>query len=254
MRPKFVAGNWKMHTSAATARQLASAVVKGLGTEGRVRVVLCPPFPYLALVGDVLRGSPVALAAQNLYPEQEGAFTGEVSPAMLLDVGCKYVLLGHSERRRKPELAESNAFINRKVHAALAAGLHAILCLGETLEERKAGQTEAALEAQLAGSLAGLDPARMGRVVIAYEPVWAIGTGHSATLEQAQQVHAFLRRRIRETFGEESAAAVPIQDGGSVKPDNAAALLREPDVDGALVGGTSLDADHFLAIVRAALP
>ena len=173
---------------------------------------------------------------------------------MLVDVGCKYVILGHSERRRKPELAESNAFINRKVHAALAAGLHPILCLGETLEERQAGQTEAVLEAQLAGSLAGLDPDRLARVVLAYEPVWAIGTGHSVTPDQAQQVHAFLRRRIRETFGEEAAAAIPILDGGSVKPDNAAALLRQPDVDGALVGGTSLNADQFLAVVRAALP
>ena len=254
MRPKFVVGNWKMHTSAASARRLASAVAHGLGTEGRVRVALCPPFPYLALVGDVLRGSPVALGAQNLYPEPEGAFTGEISPAMLRDVGCQYVLLGHSERRRKPELAESNAFINRKVHAALAAGLHAILCLGETLEERQVGQTDAVLAAQLAGSLSGLDPARMARVVLAYEPVWAIGTGHCATAEQAQQVHAFLRRRIRETFGEGTAAALLIQDGGSVKPDNAPALLRQPDVDGALVGGASLDADQFLAIVGAALP
>jgi triosephosphate isomerase len=243
-----------MHTSAATARQLASAVVHGLGTEGRVRVALCPPFPYLALVGDVLRGSSVGLGAQNLYPEHEGAFTGEVSPAMLLDVGCKYVILGHSERRRKPELAESNAFINHKVHTALATGLHVILCLGETLEERKAGQTEAVLQTQLAGSLASLDPARMARVVLAYEPVWAIGTGHSATLEQAQQVHAFLRRRIWEAFGEETAAALPIQAGGSVTPENAAELLRLPDVDGALVGGASLIADQFLGIVRAALP
>src|SRR6516225_7123367 len=177
-----------MHTSAATARQLASAVVHGLGPEGRVRVALCPPFPYLALVGDVLRGSSVGLGAQNLYPEHEGAFTGEVSPAMLLDVGCKYVILGHSERRHKPELAESNAFINRKVHAALAAGLHPILCLGETLEERKTGQTEAVLEGQLASGLAGLDTARAAQVLLAYEPVWAIGTGHNATPEQAQQV------------------------------------------------------------------
>jgi triosephosphate isomerase len=242
-----------MHTSAAAARQLATAVVHGLGTEGRVRVALFPPFPYLAPVGDVMRGSPVALGAQNLYPEPEGAFTGEVSPAMLLDVGCKYVLLGHSERRRKPELAEANALIHRKVHSALAAGLHALLCLGETLEERQAGQTEAVLEAQLAGCLPGLDPAGVARLVLAYEPVWAIGTGHSATVEQAQQVHAFLRRRIRETFGEEAAAAIPILDGGSVKPDNAAALLRQPDVDGALVGGACLNADQFLAIARAAL-
>jgi triosephosphate isomerase len=243
-----------MHTTAATARQLASSMVRGLGAEGRVNVAVCPPFPYLALVSEVLRGSSVALGAQDLYPEKEGAFTGEVSPAMLVDVGCKYVILGHSERRRKSEFAESDALINRKMHAALAAGLHPILCLGETLEERKAGQTEAVLQAQLAESLAGLDPSRMARVVLAYEPVWAIGTGHSATPDQAQQVHAFLRRWIRATFGEETAAALPIQDGGSVKPDNAAALLRQPDVDGALVGGASLNADYFLAIVRAALP
>jgi triosephosphate isomerase len=243
-----------MHTTAATARHLASAVVRGLGAGGRVQVAVCPPFPYLTLVGEVLRGSPVALGAQNLYPEQEGAFTGEVSPAMLVDVGCKYVILGHSERRRKSELAESNAVINRKIHAALAAGLHAILCLGETLEERQAGQTEAVLRAQLAESLAGLDPTRMTQVVLAYEPVWAIGTGHSATPDQAQQAHAFLRQWIRETIGEETAAAIPIQDGGSVNPDNAAALLEQPDVDGALVGGASLNADQFLAIVRAAVP
>jgi triosephosphate isomerase len=254
MRSKFIAGNWKMHTAAATARQLASSVVRGLGAEGRVKVAVCPPFPYLALVGDVLRGSPVALGAQNLYPEKEGAFTGEVSPAMLVDVNCKYVILGHSERRHKPELAESDALINRKIHAALAAGLHAILCLGETLEERQAGRTEAVLLAQLAASLAGVDAPRMARVVLAYEPVWAIGTGHSATPDQAQQVHAFLRQWVRETFGEETAAALPIQDGGSVNPDNAAALLRQPDVDGALVGGASLNADQFLAIIRVALP
>jgi triosephosphate isomerase len=254
MRPKFIAGNWKMHTTASTARQLASSVVRGLGAEDRVKVAVCPPLPYLALVGDVLRGSRVALGAQNLYPEMEGAFTGEVSPAMLVDVGCTYVILGHSERRRKPELAESDAFINCKVHAALAAGLNVILCLGETLEERRAEQTEAVLGAQLAGSLAGVDASHMARVVLAYEPVWAIGTGHSATPEHAQQVHANLRQRIRETFGAETAVALSIQDGGSIKPDNAAALLRQPDVDGALVGGASLHAGDFLAIVRAASP
>jgi triosephosphate isomerase len=194
----------------------------------------------------------VALGAQDLYPEKEGAFTGEVSPAMLVDVGCKYVILGHSERRRKPEFAESDALVNRKIHAALAAGLHAILCLGETLEERKAGQTESVLQSQLAASCAGLDVSHMARVVLAYEPVWAIGTGHNATPDEAQQGHAFLRQRILEMFGPETAAGLLIQDGGSVKPDNAAALLRQPDVDGALVGGASLDADCFLAIVRAA--
>jgi triosephosphate isomerase len=243
-----------LHTTAATARQLASSVVRGLGAESRVQVAVCPPFPYLALVGDVLRGSPVTLGAQNLYPENGGAFTGEVSTAMLVDLGCKYVILGHSERRRKPELGESGPFINRKIHAALASGLHAILCLGETLEERQSGQTQAVLRAQLAESLAGLDRSRMARVVLAYEPVWAIGTGHNATPDQAQQVHAFLRQWVRDTFGEETAAALLIMDGGSVKPDNAAALLRQPDVDGALVGGASLNADTFLAIVRAAVP
>ena len=162
MRKKFIAGNWKMFTTAATARQLAAAVVGGLGGDDRVTVAVCPPFPYLLPVAETLRGSPVGLGAQNLYPEKEGAFTGEVSPGMLVDLGCEYVILGHSERRRKPELAESDALINRKIHAALAAGLHAILCLGETLEERKAGQTEAVLRAQLAESLAGLDPPPYG--------------------------------------------------------------------------------------------
>jgi triosephosphate isomerase len=254
MRPKFVAGNWKMHTTATTARQLASALVRGLGAEGRITVVVCPPFPFLPLVGDVLQGSPVALGAQNLYPESEGAFTGEVSPPMLLDVGCKYVIVGHSERRHIADVAESNAFINRKVHAALSAGLDVIVPFGETLEERQAGKTEAVLETQLAGSLAGLDAALMKRVALAYEPVWAIGTGQNAAPEQAQQVHAFLRGRIGDTFGEETAAGLCIQYGGSVNANNAASMLRQPDVDGALVGGASLHADQFLAVVRAGLP
>jgi triosephosphate isomerase len=241
-----------MHTTAAAASELASAVVHALGPTAPVKVAVCPPYPYLAVVGKALLGSPVALGAQNLYPEKEGALTGEVSAAMLVDLDCTYVILGHSERRHNPELAESDAFISRKVHVALAAGLHVILCVGETLEEREAGRMETVLAAQLAGSLANLDPSRMGQVVLAYEPVWAIGTGHNATSDQAQQAHAFLRRRIREMFGEDSAAALTIQYGGSVKPDNAAALLRQPDVDGALVGGASLNADQFTAIVRAA--
>jgi triosephosphate isomerase len=252
MRKKFVAGNWKMFTNQTTARQLAAALVRGLGGEQRISVAVCPPFPYLPVVAEALKGSPVALGAQNCYCEKEGAFTGEVSPAMLVDVGCRYVILGHNERRQK--LGETDAFINRKVHAALTAGLEVILCLGETLQERQANRTEAVLDTQLSGSLAGLDAAGLRRVVLAYEPVWAIGTGQNATPEQAQQAHAFLRGRIRERFGEESASALPIQYGGSVKPDNAASLFRQPDVDGGLIGGASLNADHFLAIVRAALP
>jgi len=252
MRKKMVVGNWKMYTNTATARALAAAVVKGLGDETRVTVGVCPPAPYLLSVAEVLRGSLVALGAQNCYFEKEGAFTGEVSPTMLTDVGCRYVILGHSERRHK--LGESDAFINRKVHAALAAGLHVILCLGETLAERQANQTEAVLDTQLQGSFAGLDAQALPRIVLAYEPVWAIGTGQNATPEQAQAAHAFLRGRIAERFGQPAAQSLLIQYGGSVKPDNAATLMHQPDVDGGLIGGASLNADQFLAIVRAALP
>jgi triosephosphate isomerase len=251
MRTKFVAGNWKMYTNASGARQLAQAVVQGLGGEDRVRVALCPPFPYLLVVGEVLRGSRVLLGAQNVYPEAEGAFTGEVSPPMLLDCGCRYVIVGHSERRHI--LGETDAFVNRKVRAALAAGLRVILCVGETLAEREGNRTEQVLQTQLAGGLAGLEAAALAELVIAYEPVWAIGTGRNATPEQAQAAHAFIRGWVREKFGEETAGRLPIQYGGSVKPDNAASLLRQPDVDGALAGGASLKADAFLAIVRAAL-
>jgi triosephosphate isomerase len=251
MRKKFVAGNWKMYTTGATAKQLAAAVVKGLGSEDRVTVAVCPPFPYLIPVAETLRGSRVGLGAQNVYPEKEGAFTGEVSPGMLTDAGCRYVIVGHSERRHK--LGETDAFINRKVHAALAAGLTVILCIGETLEEREANRTEAVLAGQLAGSLSGITPTTLGGIVVAYEPVWAIGTGRNATPDQAQQAHAFIRRHMAKMCSEETARVLPIQYGGSVKPDNAASLLHQPDVDGALVGGASLQAEQFLAIVRAAL-
>jgi triosephosphate isomerase len=251
MRKKFIAGNWKMFTTAATARELASAVARGVDGETRVSVAVCPPFPYLLPVAEVLRGSSVALGAQDVYAEKEGAFTGEVSPAMLLDVGCRYVIVGHSERRHI--LHEGDALINRKLHAALAAGLRAILGVGETLAEREANRTEAVLDTQLSAGLAGLTADQLAGVVLAYEPVWAIGTGHNATPAQAQEAHAFLRRRVGEMFGEKAASALPIQYGGSVKPDNAAALLGQPDVDGALVGGASLQADSFLAIVRAGI-
>jgi triosephosphate isomerase len=213
-------------------------------------VAVCPPFPYLAAVAEVLRGSAVGLGAQNLYPEKEGAFTGEVSPTMLVDVGCRYVIIGHSERRHK--LGETDAFINRKVKAALAAGLTAILCVGETLAEREANRTQAVLDTQLTADLDGLTAGDLARVVIAYEPVWAIGTGRNATPDQAQAAHAFVRRRVGQLCGAVAAQGLVIQYGGSVKPDNAALLLSQPDVDGALVGGASLNADQFLAIVRAA--
>jgi triosephosphate isomerase len=252
MRQPFVAGNWKMFTTAATAPALAAAVVEGLAGATEVRVAVCPPFPYLLPVAAALRGSPVELGAQDCYTEPEGAYTGEVSPAMLRDCGCRLVILGHSERRHK--IGETDDLINRKVRAARAAGLDVILCVGETLAERQAEQTEAVLDGQLTRGLAGLDAAALSGLVVAYEPVWAIGTGHNATPEQAQSAHAFLRRRVGELFGEKAAQTLPIQYGGSVNPGNAAALLRQPDVDGGLIGGASLKADQFLAIVRAARP
>jgi triosephosphate isomerase len=252
MRPQFVAGNWKMHTTAAKARRLAEAVADGVGNEDCVSVAICPPFPFLAIVGEILKGSHVALGAQNLYPEQEGAFTGEVSPTMLLDLGCKYVILGHSERRHK--LGESDTFINQKVRVALAAGLDVILCIGETLDQRKADQTKAVLDRQLVQGLAGVPAETLPSLTIAYEPVWAIGNpGHGATPQQAQEAHAVIRRRFGQLFGEKSAQTLAIQYGGSVKPENAAAILSQHGVDGALIGGASLKAEQFLAIVRAGI-
>jgi triosephosphate isomerase len=252
MRKKFVAGNWKMFTNTELARRLAEAVVQGLAGDDRVTVAVCPPFPYLSEVANILYGSPVALGAQNCYPEKEGAFTGEVSPVMLADVGCRYVILGHSERRHK--LAERDDFINRKIHAALAAGLEVIFCVGETLADRVQGFTEAVLATQFDAGLAGLSASHLPRITLAYEPVWAIGTGQNATPEQAQDVHCFLRRRVAERFGPAAADALVIQYGGSVKPDNVKSLLHQPDVDGGLIGGASLNAEHFLTIIRLALP
>jgi triosephosphate isomerase len=252
MREKMVVGNWKMHTTAAEATRLAKAAVDGFGMEDRVCVGICPPFPYLALVGEILKGSRVSLGAQNLYPETEGAFTGEVSPTMLLDLGCKYVILGHSERRKK--LGESDAFINQKVRFALATGLHVILCIGETLEQRAANQTEAVLDHQMMQGLAGLAAESLPQLSIAYEPIWAIGNpGHHATPQQAEEAHAIIRRRFGRMFEEKAAQSLVIQYGGSVKPENAASLLGRPGVDGALIGGASLNADQFLAIVHAGI-
>src|SRR5690349_4202540 len=238
VRTKFVAGNWKMFTNAQSGRELAAVVARGVGDDDRVRVAVCPPYPYLALIGEVLQGSRVALGAQNLYPSKEGAFTGEVSPAMLVDVGCQYVIVGHSERRHG--LGEKDAFINQKVKAGLNVGLGVILCVGETLEQRQAGDTEAILDRQLTEGLSGVSRDQVEGVTIAYEPVWAIGTGQNATPEQAQAAHAFLRGRFGQLYGAEGAATLTIQYGGSVKPDNAAVLMAQPDVDGALVGGASL--------------
>ena len=204
IQKKTIVGNWKMHTNSSDARDLAQGIVDGLIDEEGVSIILCPPFPYLGLVGEILKDSRVALGAQNMYPEEEGAFTGEVSPTMLLDLGCKYVILGHSERRHK--LGESDAFINQKVRLALACGLDIILCVGETLEQRKANQTEALLDRQLNLGLADVPGAALARISIAYEPVWAIGNAdHPATPHQVEDAHAILRGRFGQIFGEKAA-------------------------------------------------
>jgi triosephosphate isomerase len=250
MRKKFIAGNWKMYTNAATAKSLAEGVAKGI-TDNAVTVAVCPPFPWLGLVADAVRGSAVDVGAQNCHFAAEGAYTGDVSPQMLLDAGCKYVIVGHSERRHG--LNEGDLFLNRKVKAATTAGLNVIFCVGELLAEREAKQMEEVLEYQLAAGLAGLSKEAVSKVVVAYEPVWAIGTGKVATPDQAQEAHAFIRKRFASQFGEAAAHSLVIQYGGSVKADNARDLLKLPDVDGALVGGASLKADSFLAIIRAAV-
>jgi triosephosphate isomerase len=251
MRRLFVAGNWKMMTTLKSGTSLASALAAELkGDLPDVEVAVCPPFPYLLPVGEALRGSAVQLGAQNAYFAEPGAFTGEVAVDMLLDVGCKYVILGHSERRHI--LGETDELISRKVHAALAKGLPVILCVGETLDERNASRTEAVLDAQMSGSLAGVDAAGLARVVIAYEPVWAIGTGVTASPAQAEDAHIYLRKWVATHYNSQIAENLRILYGGSVKPDNALTLLQQPNVDGALVGGASLKAEQFLPIVQAA--
>ena len=250
-RTKYVAGNWKMFTSAATAQALALDVARRAQSLSSIKIGLFPPFPYLKLVAEAVRGTAIVVGGQNLYPEKEGAFTGEVSPTMLLDVGCKSVLVGHSERRHK--LGEADAFLNRKALVALAAGLDVIFCIGETLEEREANKTEAVLARQIDAGLKGLTATDFGRLVVAYEPVWAIGTGRNATPQQAQEAHAFIRGQIATRWGQATAQALVILYGGSVKPDNAAFLMSQDQVDGTLVGGASLVAAQFLAIAEAAL-
>ena len=251
MRRPFIAGNWKMNLTRAAAVDLAQGIVKRADKIEGVDMAVCPPSCYLDAVGRAVAGSKVALGAQNMYHEKDGAFTGELSAAMLLDLGCTYVILGHSERRHI--LGETDAAINKKVHAALSAGLIPIVCVGELLSEREAGQTLTVIRRQFDGSLAGLSPDQLATIVIAYEPVWAIGTGKVATPQQAEEVHLALRKIVAERYNGSVAEAVRMQYGGSVKPDNAAVLLKQPDIDGALVGGASLKVDQFLGIVAGAL-
>jgi triosephosphate isomerase len=249
MRRTFIAGNWKMNLDRAAAVALAGAVAKGSAGSAAVDVAVCPPSVYLDAVCGAISGSAIGLGAQNMYFAANGAFTGELSAAMLLDIGCRYVILGHSERRHI--LGETDELVNKKTHAALAAGLAPIVCVGEKLEEREAGRTADVIRSQVDGSLAGVSADQMRRIVIAYEPVWAIGTGRTATPDQAEEVHVDLRRLLAARYNTDVAEAVVIQYGGSVNAKNAAELLAQPNVDGALVGGASLKADEFLSIVQA---
>jgi triosephosphate isomerase len=248
-RQPLIAGNWKMHKTQEEARTLAREIRQGLRPEARAEVMVAPPYTALAAVAGELAGSPIRLAGQDTFWEKQGAYTGAISPVMLLDAGCHYVIVGHSERRHY--FGDTNQDVNRKLLAVLEAGLVPILCIGETIEERQAEKTLKVVAEQLRDGLAGLPGEARGRLVIAYEPVWAIGTGLTATPAQAQEVHAFIRSLLREFLGT-AAETTCILYGGSVTPDNALSLLSEGDIDGALVGGASLKADSFLKIIAAA--
>ncbi len=253
MRRPFVAGNWKMYKTLKTARGLLDGLREQLGPSVPIDVAVCPPAPYLLPMQRAIDGTPIQLGAQNMWYETEGAYTGEVSPQMLRDCGCTYVILGHSERRHTIGKGEDDALINRKVHAAIDAALTPILCIGEKLEQRDAGETEAVLTTQLEGGLSGVAADQVPASVIAYEPVWAIGTGRNATPDQAQEAHEHVRKVVARLYDDATAGAVRIQYGGSVKPGNAAELMGQPDVDGGLIGGASLKAEDFAAIIQATI-
>jgi triosephosphate isomerase (TIM) len=255
MRIPFVVGNWKMHKTVAEALALVTELKNQLAAVKGVATAVAPPFTALAAVAKRLEDSSIGVAAQDCHWETKGAFTGEVSAPMLADVGCGWCIVGHSERRTL--FGETSASVGKKCKAVLAAGMGVIVCIGETEAEREAHRTYDILDEQLAGGLpppGPLEPAVLARLVIAYEPVWAIGTGKTATAAQAQEAHAHIRRRLGERFGAAAAQALRIQYGGSVKGSNAEGLMAEPDIDGALVGGASLEAAEFVAIVKAARP
>ena len=251
MRKTLIAGNWKMNKGIAETADLINALKAQLAAENPHRIiVVCPPFTSLVTASNLLKGSPIKLGAQNMSEHDEGAYTGEVSWKMLKSAGCEYVIVGHSERRQY--FAESNQLINLKAKKALAAGLRPIICVGETLNEREKGITDQVVTTQVTGVLQGLSASDMDRVVIAYEPVWAIGTGRNATPDQAEEVHKLIRELLKQQFGQSVSENVLILYGGSVKPDNAADLLVQSDIDGALVGGACLKADSFVEIIQAA--
>ena len=247
-RSLLIAGNWKMYKDHKDAYAIAAALKEKLADISTIRIVLCPPFTSLQSVGQAIEGSSLLLGAQDIHWEREGAFTGEISAQMLLALGCKYVIIGHSERRLL--FHESSKIVNLKLKTALKEGLSPILCIGETLQERERGKTEEVVEDQLKGAFEDITPEDIGKIVLAYEPVWAIGTGKTATPKQANDVHLFIRRKLEEKYGLEIASRLNILYGGSVKPENAKDLLKEPEIDGALVGGASLEVDSFEKIVR----
>lgn len=246
----LVAGNWKMHTDLVTARNLARDVVEAIRDPGDVNVVVCPPAVSLHAISEVVRSSPVGLGAQNMHDEEYGAYTGEISAPMLRSVGCQYVILGHSERREY--FGETDAGVNAKIKRAFMHDLVPIVCVGELLEDRQAGRAQDVVRTQVEGALAGIAVDDPDWLVMAYEPVWAIGTGETATPKQAQEMHGLIRSLLKERFGENKGRKVEILYGGSVKPQNAEELFEQQDVTGGLIGGASLNAEDFVAIVRAA--
>jgi triosephosphate isomerase (TIM) len=252
-RKPIIGGNWKMHTTLDSARNLAQSIASGASdVASAVDVVLFPPVPYMQQVGEILRGSPIGLGVQNAYPEKNGAFTGEIGLEMLQDLHISHVLIGHSERRHV--IGESDELIRRKLRFMLDAGLNVVLCIGETLEQRERDEVEQVNLDQLDVALDGVPAEQIDRLIIAYEPVWAIGTGRTATPDDAQTVHRLIRHWLAGRYTEIVGDSIRIQYGGSVKPDNAMALFAQPDIDGFLVGGASLKEADFLAIVRAAIP
>lgn len=248
MREKIVAGNWKMQMDLKSGAELIQEIKTG-SDDSKVRVVLCPPFVLLDTARTLVKGTTISIGAQNVHEASQGAYTGEISPSMLVSVGCSHVIVGHSERRQYYH--ETDDLINRKAKAALSAGLKPIICFGETLEQRDGGQTQSVVIEQVNGVLDGFTMENLESTVLAYEPVWAIGTGRTASPAQAQEVHGSIRTLLRQSFGS-VAERVPILYGGSVKPDNAFELFSQPDIDGGLIGGASLKADDFLKIIHAA--
>jgi len=248
MRRPVIAGNWKMFKTAQEARDLVTTLIPLVENNTEVDVVVAPVFTVLGAVKPILEGTTVKLSAQDCFWEEEGAFTGEISPKFLVDAGCTHVIIGHSERRQY--FFETNETVNKKLKAALSARLTPLFCLGETLEQRENGSTFDIIRQQLSEGLTGITGDAIGAVVIAYEPVWAIGTGKTASDEQAQEVHSFIRKYLSDTYGKNIADSTRILYGGSVKPDNVRGLMSQPDIDGALVGGASLKADSFAAIVN----